>query len=180
MHLPGLGPIFAALLAAATAGCGTYRWTPDVPEDMRTVAVPEFMNETDVPGLGAAVTRHTLREFQREGTFGIRRSGSAAVEVQGVLKKADRTPMTYDRNYGMRASEYRMAVYAEVSLVDKASGTVLANNRRYKAETTFMSGRDLLTGRANAMDRLAGDLARQIVDDVRNLDWTRPDAPASK
>jgi len=156
----------AALAAALCAGCASYRWIPSVPEDRRTVAVPEFMNETAVPGLGAAVTRQTLREFQREGTFKIRRQGDAAIEVQGVLKRTDRTPLAYDRNYGMRASEYRMAVYAEVSFVDKTAGTVLADNRRYTAETTFSAGHDLLTGERNATERLALDLARQIAADA--------------
>ena len=166
----------AALASAAIAGCLPYRWTSDAPADMRTVSVPEFLNETDVPELGAAVTRQTLREFQREGTFSIKREGGSALEVQGILKKVDRVPVSYDRNYGMRASEYRMSVAAEVSLIDKTAGVVLVDNRIYRAETTFMSGRDLLTGRNNAMDRLAADLARQIVDDVRNFDWTRPAA----
>ena len=34
-----------------------------------------------------------------------------------------------------------------------------------------MSGRDLLTGNRNAFERLGADIARQIVDDARNLDF---------
>ena len=57
--------VFAALFAP---GCGTsYSWRPAVPEDMRTVSVPSFRNESDVQELGAVVTRQVLREFQREG-----------------------------------------------------------------------------------------------------------------
>jgi hypothetical protein len=46
---------------------------------MRTVSVPTFRNETDVVELGAIAARQTLREFQREGTFAIRRTGKTSV-----------------------------------------------------------------------------------------------------
>lgn len=171
----GLKAIYLTAAAAALVlcGCASYKWRSSVPEPLRSVSVPEFINETAVPELGAAVTRQTLREFQREGTFSISDDSDCAVTVMGVLKRTDRLPMTYDRSYGMRASEYRMRVEAEVSLVDRTAGKVLFDNRKYKAETTFMSGRDLLTGENNAVERLAADIARQVVDDVVNFDYKR-------
>ena len=66
----------------------------------------------------------------------------------------------------MRASEYRYFVTAKVSLVDKEAGKVLVDGRTYVAETTFLVQGDLLTGQRNAAQRIAADLARQIVDDV--------------
>ena len=157
---------FVVLFLAALAGCANYRWTSSVPEELRTVAVPVFENRTSSPELGTIVTQYVLREFQREGTFSIRRSGDSALEVQGSIVKTSREAAAFDRGYGSRASEYRYIVTAEVSLINKDTGKVLMNNRRYVAETTFLTRGDLLTTQRDAAARIAQEFARQIVDDV--------------
>lgn len=164
-------PIAAAL--AVLAGCRTYTWTSSVPEDMRTVSVPTFRNETDVVELGAVATRQTLREFQREGTFRIASQDDAALEVQAVLKSAHPGLLNYKRGQSMRAFEQRLTLKADVSLVDRRNGKVLFDNRPYVAETTFFSDTDIVTARRDASGRLAEDLARQIVDDVAGYKWNK-------
>lgn len=158
-------------LALVFAGCANYRWTSSVPEELRTVAVPVFENRTSSAELGPIVTQYVLREFQREGTFSIRRSGNSALEVQGVIVKASRDPAAFNRGYGSRASEYRYTVTAEVSLINKDTGKVLLNNRRYVAETTFLTRGDLLTTQRDAAARIAQEFARQIVDDVTGFPY---------
>ena len=155
-----------ASVALLLVGCSSYRWTSNVPEELRTVAVPVFENRTSSAELGPIVTQYVLREFQREGTFSIRRSGDSALEVQGSIVKASRDPAAFNRGYGSRASEYRYTVTAEVSLINKDTGKVLLNNRRYMAETTFLTRGDLLTTQRDAAARIAQEFARQIVDDV--------------
>ena len=157
-------PLAAA--AALLSGCAGYSWTPDVPDAKRTVSVPAFENRTAYAEFGATATKHVLREFQREGTFKIRRTGDSALELQGTVTRVTLNGIDYDRGYDRRASEYRMKVYIECSLIDKAENKVLFDNRRFTGETTFLSQRDVLTGQRNASDRLAADVARQIVDGV--------------
>ena len=161
------------LVLAALAGCASYRWTSSVPEELRTVAVPVFENRTSSAELGPIVSQYVLREFQREGTFAIRRAGDSSLEVQGVIVKASRDPAAFNRGYGSRASEYRYTVTAEVSLINKDTGKVLLNNRRYVAETTFLTRGDLLTTQRDAAARIAQEFARQIVDDVTAFDYNR-------
>ena len=155
---------------AFVSGCTGYSWGTNVPEEYRTVAVPVFENLTQISELGQITTQYTLREFQREGTFKLARSPSdAAIEVQGVLKRAMRGGIAYDRGSGMRATEYRYVVSADVSFVDKRNGKVLKESRGIKAETTFLTQNDLLTGQKNAAARIANDLARQIVNEALAL-----------
>ena len=160
--------------AVVLGGCGvSYRWTSRVLDEIRTVAVPVFQNQSGAAELGSIVTQYTLREFQREGTFAIRRHGDSSIEVQGTIVKAERRPISFARGYGMRADEYRYYVTAEVSFVDMETGKVLQNNRKYTAETTFMIQGDLLTGQRNAAQRIAAELARQIVDDVVSYPYNK-------
>jgi len=160
------------VLAASACGCLTsYRWTSSVPERMRTVCVPTFRNETDVTELGAVVSRQILREVQREGTFKIRREGDAALEVQGTVVAAGNAYSVGDRRSGARLYESVFSVEVKVSVIDRANGKVLVDNRPYTAQTTYVINQDTLTGQRNASGRAAEDLAMQIVDDLTSMQW---------
>ena len=154
------------------SGCGTdYCWRSAVPVEVRTVSVPTFRNESDVMELGALAARQLSREFQREGTFGIRSAGDAALEVQGVVKSARTDINAYDRRTGRRVNAYEFEAEAEVSVIDKRAGKVLIDNRRYRAQAEMTARQDLTTARRDASGRLMDDLARQVVDDVLRLKW---------
>lgn len=151
------------------SGCASYSWGPSVPAEYRTVSVPVFENLTEVSELGPMVSQYTLREFQREGSFRIARPSDAAIEVQGVLKHMDREGVAYDRGKGMRVSEYRYTITAEVTFVDKKNGKVLLDRKRFVGETTFLTQSDLLTGQKNAAARIANDIAVQVVNEALAL-----------
>ena len=154
---------------ALLSGCAGYTWGTSVPEEYRTVAVPVFENLTEVSEMGPIITQYTLREFQREGSFKVVRPADAAIEVQGVIRKMTRLGIAYDRARGMRASEYRSELLADVTYVDRGKGKVLLERKGLQGETTFLTQNDLLTGQKNAAARIAQDLARQIVNEALAL-----------
>ena len=164
---------FLTVLASAAllAGCASYRWTPSVPAEMRTVAVPTFRNDSNVTELGNVVTRQILREFQREGTFRIARVGDAALEIQGVVKEASSAFAGADRTAGRRHSIQNFTLKAVVSVVDHRKGKVLVNNRAYEVSVPYGADDDLMTGQRNASGRVAEELAARIVDDVLAQKW---------
>lgn len=166
--------LFSIASVLAMAGC-TYRWTSSVPLKMRTVSVPVFENGTNFAEFNAIASQYVLREFQREGTFAIKPAGLAVLEVQGKVKSFSRTGLDYDRGIGSQTSEYAISADVEVSLIDKREGKVLFNNRNYQCSTTFVVRGDLLTAQRNAAERLAADLARQVVDDVLYFDYNAKD-----
>ena len=164
--------VMCLALGLLSCGCGTdYCWRSSVPEDVRTVSVPTFRNESDVMELGAVATRQLLREFQREGTFKIRTAGDAALEVQGVVRSASSGIAAYDRRSGGRIQAQTFSADVAVSVVDKRNGRVLIDNRIYRPQVGYTSGQDVTTAQRDASGRLAEDLARQVVDDVLNLKW---------
>jgi len=160
------------LAAVVLCGCGTsYSWRSSVPQGVRTVSVPTFRNDSDVAELGAIATRQVLREFQREGTFAIRKTGEAALEVQGVVKSAKSSLTGYDRGGNLRLFSHKFKAVAEITVVDKRTHKILVDNRQFKAETSFASGQDITTAQRDASGCLAEDLARQVVDCVLNIKW---------
>ena len=159
-------------LGALFSGCASsYSWRSSVPEEVRTVSVPTFRNESNVSELGAVATRQLLREFQREGTFKIRAAGDSALEIQGVVKSVSPAIVAYNRRQGGRVAAYDVNATVEISVIDKRSRKVLVDNRRYVAKAMFTAGQDKTTAVRDASGRLADDLARQVVDDILNLKW---------
>ena len=162
------------LLAVGVAMCGcssSYSWRSAVPEDVRTGTVPTFRNESTVSEVGALASRQLLREFQREGTFKVRTSGEAAIEVQGVIKSVTPMQAAYNRRAGGRVVAYDLGATAVISVIDKRTRKVLVDNRKYVANATFTAGQDRTTAVRDASGRLMDDLARQVVDDILNLKW---------
>lgn len=155
--------ITAALLAA---GCATYHFGSKVPDELRTIAVPVFENASGYPEIDAVVTEYVLREVQREGTFKIKRIDSASLKLLGKLVRSDISAISFDRNYSSRASEYRYALTAEITLVERGTGKLLIDAMPIRADTTFLTSGDMLTGMQDAYPRIAKELSRKIVDAV--------------
>jgi len=164
--------ILLVAVCAGLAGCKTsYSWTSSVPEDMRTVAVPNFRNESNVTELGSVTAGQILRELQREGTFKIRRTGDAAIEIQGTIKSMGPGSVRTNRRTYSRATAGTMAMTATISVIDKRNGRVLVDNKSYKAEAPYSADQDYQTAARDASRRVADDLARQVVDDLLAYRW---------
>ena len=148
------------------AGCASYRITSDVPEELRSIAVPVFENETGYPEVGAIVSQYALREFQREGTMKIKSLNNASLKLLGTVKRGETIPVRFDRSYGSRASEYRYTLIAEITLVECGTGRLLLDAVQVHGTTTFQTYDDMLTGMQNAHPRIAKELSRAIVDTV--------------
>lgn len=174
--------VIVIFLAAAgvLAGCRSgYRWSPEVPDDMRSISVPTFRNESDVTELGSVMTTQLLREFQRDGTFVLRPAGEAALEIQGVVRKVTSGISGYDRRGGMRTTASDAAATVVISIIDKRNGRVLVDNRPYLVHAPYTAANDRITALRDASGRLGEDLARQVVDDVLNQNW-KNSVPAGK
>ena len=156
-----------------TASCASYRIGSAVPQELRTIAVPVFENASGFPEIDATVTQYVLREFQREGTFKIASMDDASVKLLGKLIRADLQSLNYDRGYGARTSEYRYTLVAEITLVERGTGKLLIDGERIKANTTFLTHGDMLTGMQDAGPRIAKELSRSIVDAVLAY-WAPP------
>lgn len=155
-----------------SAGCASsYSWRRSVPNDMRTVAVPIFVNKSDVQELGSIVSRQILREFQREGTFKLVRNDDSALEIQGEILSTSNDRLAYSLRTGLRFAGYDFKISARISVVDHKNGRVLIDGRVYEASAPMTASDDLLNVQRNISGAAADDLARQVVDDVLNLKW---------
>lgn len=158
--------IIMTLALLLAAGCSNYRLNSPVPEELRTIAVPVFENASGFPEIDAVVTQEVLREFQREGTLKLARLDNASLKLLGKLENSKTEPINYDRNFGSRTSEYRFELTARITLVERGSGRLLIDDLPIKANTSFLTRGDMLTGLQDAQPRVARDLAHAIADAV--------------
>ena len=170
--------ILAGMALLLQVGCASYSFRSSVPEEMRTLAVPVFENSSGFPELDASVTQAILREVQREGTFTISTMADASLVLHGKLVKSKAHPISHDRNYSTRTSEYRYRLAVEFSLWERESGKMLIRDRTVEVDTTFATRGDMLTGLRDAYPRLSKEVARSVVDLVL-AHWAAP-APAEK
>lgn len=162
------------------SGCSAYSWKSSVPQDMRSVAVPVFRNESDVTGLGGAVARQILREVQRDGTFRVASSDDCAIEIQGVIESVVRGGMYSRREKYLRTRDRALDMKAKISFVDRRNGRILVDNREYVASATYISDEDGVTAQRDASGRVAEDLARQVIDDLVNFDFGKTEVENGK
>lgn len=160
-----------SLAILVLAGCRSYSWRSQVPAAYRSVSVPTFRNETLVPTAGSVLTRQVLREFQREGTFKLAGS-DAPVEVQGTLTAAEYHGESDSRRiHYSRLDAASASLVAKISVIDRAQGKVLVDNRVYRAESPYVDGSNMTAARNLAIERAADELARAIVDDLTLFNW---------
>lgn len=151
------------LALAVLAGCAHYHLGTTVPSSLRTIAVPVFENASGQPEADIAVTQATAAEFRREGTFTLATREDAALEVLGRVTECRVEPMRYTRNDPYLAVEYRLRLTAEVQVVERATGKVVAKLGRLTGEDIFRTQSDLPSTKRDAIPRAAHKLALAIV-----------------
>lgn len=110
-------------------------------ENHRSIHVAVFKNESQQYALEERLTRAMISAFQRDGRLRIAPGSKADLELRGVIKTADVSPIGYtdlDRAIG-----YTMRVQVEVSVEEKASGEFLVENRPFSAAGTFFLSNEL-------------------------------------
>ena len=142
-----------------------------LPADVRTIAIPAFINKTQTYKIEQVLTSAVVREFTTRTNYHIsnRDSGNDAADVtlRGTVVSAELAPMTYDSRTG-RASSALITVTMKVQLVDKA-GKVLFDNPNYVYREQYQISREVSSffeEESPAVDRMSRDFARSLVANI--------------
>ena len=164
-------PLCVGLLALLTAGCAHYHLGSSVPPEKRTISVPVFYNASGLPEAEVLVTQAVLAEFRREGTMRIASHDTAALEVIGRVTGCTLTALRNDHDRPYIVVEYRMELIADVKVVERATGKVVANPGKISGQTIFRTEADLATTKHDALPRAAADLAKAVVRETVGAWW---------
>jgi len=157
---------FSSSCGYALAGRGSF-----LPDYIKVVGIPQFLNQTVVFDLDRVVSNQVRREFSSHGHYTVSPeiAGADAI-LTGTLKYSALTPTTFNGN---QATRYTMTITAAVEFKDVKTDKVLWSN----PSLTFREEYDLPAGPAAAvvdaatffnqnqpaLERLAQSFARSCV-----------------
>jgi outer membrane lipopolysaccharide assembly protein LptE/RlpB len=165
-----LALIFLTWTVAST-GCGyhTAGHAVQLPENVKTIAVPAFVNETSTYRIEQLLTSSVVREFTTRTHYQILNSPGEAADatLRGTVVSASSTPLTYNTTTGQAASVL-VVVSMRVSLTDR-QGKVLYQNPSYLFREQYEVSQDLVSffeEDSPAFRRLSRDFARTLVSNI--------------
>lgn len=165
------GSFLSLALLLAGAGCGyhTAGHSVQLPENVKTIAVPAFVNETSTYRIEQLLTSSVVREFTTRTHYRILNTSSddADATLRGTVLSTSAAPLTYNSTTGQAASVL-VVVSLRVSLTDR-SGRVLYQNPSYLFREQYEVSQDLASffeENSPAFRRLSQDFARTLVSNI--------------
>jgi outer membrane lipopolysaccharide assembly protein LptE/RlpB len=159
------------LAVVATAGCGyhTAGHAVQLPENVKTIAIPAFTNVTTTYRIEQMLTASVVREFTTRTHYHILNvPGDAAdATLRGTVISTSSSPLTYNSTTGQAASVL-VVVSMRVSLTDR-QGKVLYQNPSYLFREQYEVSQDLASffeEDSPAFRRLSQDFARTLVSNI--------------
>jgi len=158
-------------LLLVSTGCGyhTAGHTVTLPDNVKTIAVPSFVNDTRTYKIEQTLTAAVVREMVTRTHYQIlnRPDSEADATLRGEVLSSSASPLTYDSQTG-RAASVLVTVSMKVSLTDK-SGKVLYQNPAYLFREQYQVSRELTSffeEDSPALERLSQDFARTLVSNI--------------
>ncbi len=162
----------ALVLAAAFGwGCG-YRVAGRgdlLPRNIHTIVIPAFANNTPRYKLSERLPIAITREFVSRTRYQVVQDPNTADAVlQGTVSGYNSNPTIFDPATG-RASAVQLSVFLDITLRERATGTVLYSRTRMEFRERYeisVDQRAYFEESDTALDRLSRDVARTLVSAV--------------
>ena len=159
------------MLLSICTGCGyhTAGHAAQLPENLTTISVPQFKNETLTYRIDQMLTASVVREFTTRTRYHILndQTSDADATLHGTVLSTTASPLTYDTSTG-RAASVLVVVSMRVNLTDR-SGKVLYQNPAYLFREQYEVSQDLSSffeEDSPAFRRLSQDFARTLVANI--------------
>jgi len=158
-----------AVFCATSCGYHTAGHVTTLPDSVRTLAIPEFVNQTHTYKIEQLLTSSVVHEMVARTRYHILNSAadSADATLSGVVLSTYTAPLTYDSQTG-RAASVLVTVSMKVSLTDR-QGKVLYQNPAYVFREQYEVSRELSSffeEDSPAFQRLSRDFARTLVSNI--------------
>lgn len=167
-------PLFFTILAVfamALSGCGyhTAGQATRLPANVRIIAVPMFVNQTQTYSIEQLLTRDVVRELVARTHYHVVNDAgqTADLVLKGTVVSAQAAPLTYDAQ-SKRISSAVVTVSMKVSLADHR-GRIFFENQNYTFRQEYQVSREVSSffqEETPALQRMSQDFARTLVSDV--------------
>jgi hypothetical protein len=161
----------AGAIAVLAAGCGYHvaGHMDTLPKNVKTIAIPAFVNATTRYRLAELLPAALTREFISRTRYNIVADPRVADAVlSGVVVKYDAAPVIFNQATG-RATTAQVYVRLEITLRDRVTGAVLFSRPSVEFRERYEISVDpsaYFEESDAAMDRLSRDVARSVVSAI--------------
>lgn len=160
---------FAAILFLPGCGYHTVGHAVQIPDNVKTLAIPSFKNETLTYHIEQMLTASVVREFNLRTRYRILNEATddSDATLSGTVLSTVASPLTYDTATG-RAASVLVVVSMKVTLTDRG-GKVLYQNPSYLFREQYEVSQDLSSffeEDSPAFRRLSQDFARTLVSNI--------------
>jgi outer membrane lipopolysaccharide assembly protein LptE/RlpB len=140
-----------------------------LPQSVRTIAVPAFINKTQSYRLEQVLTAAVVREFDSRTRYHIINDADSSADavLRGTVVSTSLAPLTYDAKTG-RASTVLVTVNVKIEMMDRKGG-VLYENPNYTLREEYQVSREISSffeEESPALERLSRDFARTLVSNI--------------
>jgi outer membrane lipopolysaccharide assembly protein LptE/RlpB len=157
------------ILFCSSCGYHTVGHAGQLPDTVKTVAIPMFKNETTTYRVEQMLTSSVVREFTTRTRYHIVNDAGndADATLHGTVLSTTASPLAYDTPTG-RAASVLVVVSMKVVLSDR-NGKVLYQNPAYLFREQYELSQDLSSffeEDSPAFRRLSRDFARTLVSNI--------------
>ena len=157
---PALG---LALLAVSLAGCG-YSFRGNLPDHIKTVAVPLFTNKTAEPAVETFLTSAVVEAFASNGRLRVVKPEEADAILNGEVVGYSVLSIAFDNQANVR--QYRLVVTMNLRLRDVRKNSTLFEQQGLKEQADFQvlgAVSQTISSEEAAVRTAATQVARSIV-----------------
>lgn len=144
-----------------STGCAGYRLGPTNPELTagKRIQINLFENRTLDPRLPDALNHALRRHLQQDGSYRLTTRPDGDVIVRGSILEYRRTPLAYQPDDVVTATDYELRLRVRLTAMERATGRFLLD-REVSGRTSVRVGDDLPSAERQALPLLASDWAR--------------------
>lgn len=142
------------ILLATLVGCG-YGFTGSVnnlPQDVRSIAIPIFVNNTSELGIETVFTNTVIDEFLHSNLLPMKDESQADAVLLGTIKSIDFSSLAYDRRD--ISIQNRVTLYLDIVLKTRNDGRVLWQVKNLADNQEFEVSSDPMRTEANRKEAI--------------------------
>jgi len=162
---------FLTCIVLLLSACGYHTAGPGniLPDHVKTIAIPAFVNETQSYKLEQMLTGAVVREFTTRANYRVIPNADDDTDaiLRGTVLSAATAPSTYDANTG-RVASVLVTVNMKVALTGR-DGKVLYANEQYQFREQYQVAQGFVSffqEDSPALQRLSQDFARTLVSNI--------------
>ena len=152
-----------ALSALLCAGCG-YSLRGNLPDHLRTVAVPVFQNRTPVPAVENFLTNAIVNAFATNGRLRVTSVDRADAILEGEITNYSLQSIAFDAAANVR--QFRLTVTLNLRFRDVRRNEVLFQRGGYSDRADFTvpgTVAETISASEGALQQAATEIARSVV-----------------